>query len=184
MNNFVSNATNDINEKLAWAVRSFDKLLINKKDKNEVQDNFWSFLYAFQTSWFYYNRLIKELTLELSKSKREELSKNVINAWKSTELSLNERNSWDILQGLRNEDTHSTPIKANYEIKIVILTDFNDEVFIDYDGTPFSSISEEIFVIYNQKEYGLEFLARNGIESVKKLIKYLPNIKNNWWLHV
>jgi hypothetical protein len=179
MDNFVRNATNDINVKLDWAIRSFDKLMSNKKDKNEIQDNFWSFLTAFQTPWFYYNRLIKELTPELSDKKRKELSVKVINAWKSTELSENERISWDILQDLRNEDTHIIPIKTNYEIKIVVLTDFDDVVLTDYDGTPLISNSEEIFVIFNQKEYGIECLAKNGIESVKKLIEYLPNI-NNW----
>ena len=180
MDNYIRNAVNDINVKLDWAIRSFDKLMSNKKDKNEIQDNFWSFLTAFQTSWFYYNRLIKELTPDLSDKKRKELSVKVIDFWKSTELSENERISWDILQDLRNEDTHRIPIKTNYEIRIVVFADSDGAILVDSDGAYLTGNSEEIFVIFNGKEFDIEYLAKNGIDSVKKLIEFLPNIKNNW----
>jgi hypothetical protein len=180
MDELIKNTINDINEKLGWANRSFDKLKKNRKEKNEIHDNFWAFLTAFQQTWYYYNRLIKELTPNLSKEERKKLSFSLINNWKINQLTESERFSWDLLQKLRNDDAHRVPVKANYEIKVVFLTDFDDTVFTDYDGTPFCEDSEEISVIFNEKEYNIEYLAKNGIESINKLIKYLPNIKNNW----
>ena len=115
--------------------------------------------------------MIKELTPDLSEEKRKELSLSLINNWKVNQLNESERISWNILQELRNNDTHSVPVKPNYEIKIVFLTDFDDTVFADYDGTPFCEDSEEISVLFNEKEYDIEYLAKNGIESIKKLIK-------------
>ena len=179
MDKLIKVTIDDINVKLGWAIRSFDKLIANKKNINEIQDNFCSFLTAFQQSWNYYNRLIEELTPELSKEKRKELSLRVINDWKVNQLSQNERISWKILQKLRNNDTHRAPVQTNYEIKIVLLTDYDGAIFTDYDGTHFSATSEVIYVIFNNNEYDIEYLAINGIESIKKLIKYLPSIKNN-----
>ena len=176
MEEIINKTIQDIKDKLEWAKRSLEKLKTNRTDKNEIQDNFWSFLTAFKTIWFYYNRMIEELTPNLSKEKR----KDIINNWKSQKLSENEQISWDILHELRNQDTHNVPVKTNYEIRLEILTDYDDAVFTDYDDTPFSADVEVIFVIYNGNEYEIEYLTNNGIECINKLIKYLPNLKNNW----
>lgn len=176
MNELVNKTILDINEKLGWANNSFDKLVINKKDVNEVQYNFWSFLTAFQQSWFYYNKLIKELNPTLQGEKLKALSLKIINDWKENDLDEKERISWDVLQTLRNHDTHFDPVKANYEIKFVSLADCNGYLLKDRDGAYLLVKSEELIIQFNEKEYDLENLVTNGIKCVNKLIDYLPNI--------
>jgi hypothetical protein len=180
MDNFIEKAIRNIDEKLGWASRSFDKLQANKKDQNEIKDNFWSFLSAFQQGWYYFNKLIVELTPDLSKKKQEDLSKTLINDWKIMNLTESQRISWDVLNRLRNHDTHYDPVKANYEIRLELITDSDGDIFTDYDGTPFMANCGGVYITFNNKEYDIEFLITNGLDSIRKLIEYLPNIKNNW----
>lgn len=179
MDNIIKKVICDIDEKLGWANRSFHKLKANKKDQDENNDNFWSFLSAFQQGWYYFNKLIVELTPNLSKKKREDLSKSLINDWKKKNLTDSQRISWDVLNKLRNHDTHYDPIKANYEIRLKLLTDYNGSIFTNYDGTPFVAYCDALCINYENKEYSIEFLCTNGLDCIRKLIEYLPNIKIN-----
>ncbi|WP_289056257.1 hypothetical protein [Carboxylicivirga marina] len=177
MSNPVDNAICNIETKLDWAIRSYNKMLSSSDDNDELKDSFWSFLSAFQTSWFYYNKLIEELYPDLSTKKRKQKSLEIINSWKKRELSESELKSWDTLQTLRNEDTHRIPLKANYELRSDIATDFNGDVFTDYDGTPFTIEADHVFVVFNQEEFSIKYLAENGIESIRKLMQFLPRLK-------
>lgn len=178
MDSIINKTILELNEKLGWAVRSYDKILENKKNKIELQDNFWSFLSAFQQIWFYFSKMIQELYPNLSKKKLSNLSITLIEQWKKENLNEKEKVSWKILQELRNEDTHRTPVSSNYTLKEGLLMTENEKILITEDGKLITVTSESIFVVFEDKEYNIETLSTNGISAIKKLIKYIPDIMN------
>ena len=176
MDSLLDTAKQDIQEKLEWAKRSFQKLQKNKNDYSEIKDNFWSFLSAFQQSLNYYNKFIEESKSYKSKNQLKKTKKELINNWKSKMLTNDENVAWEVLNKLRNHDTHNNPVQPNYEIKLMLCVDDDESVFLDYDGVPFVIPSKRIGLYYDNKKYDIEYLCQNGIISIEKLIEDLQAI--------
>jgi len=167
----------EVNDKLGWAIRAYEKIRKNKKDKYELQDNFWSYLSAFQQAWFYFSKLVQELNPDLSKKKLSELSKTLIEEWKYEKLNDTEKTSWEILQKLRNDDTHRAPVNSNYVIKKHALKTNSGKILTTNSGKILVGTSEKTIVLFEGKEHDIERLTSNGISAIRKLINYMPLIK-------
>lgn len=177
MNEITSKNTIKINDKFCWAIRSSEKIKLNKTDKNELQDNFWSFLTAFQQIWYYFSGFIQELNPHISKNKISRLSQAIIEEWKCEMLNEAEKKSWDILHKLRNYDTHSAPVTSNYILKNKLLISNGKKILTTNTGKYLTFSSGNITVLFEGKEYDIDKLTSNGLTAINKLIDYMPLIE-------
>jgi hypothetical protein len=177
MNNITQNTLEQINTKLEWAIRSIKKIENSNKDKIEIQDNFWSFLTAYQQIWFYFNRWIEIQFPLLKPNERKEFAKNMIETWKTTKLDDAERNAWDTLQKLRNHDTHREPIYPEVIEKTIVFHNGQGIVFRNSEGKIFCTKDIKHVVQLDEIEYNVFSLSHYGIIAVKKLIEFIHEIK-------
>jgi hypothetical protein len=171
MDSGVSQTIDSIREKLDWAIRSLDRIKRSNDSKIVIQDNFWSFITAFQQAWYYYNNLIQIKTPEISSKQRNEIGKHIIERWKMDKLTGEEKISWDILQAIRNYDTHTEPILPIIIERETMLIDDVGTCLVDDQGRVLSlGKTTQYFVYLNKNEYEILQLANNGIKAIKKLL--------------
>ena len=176
MDELTANTIREIEEKLGWAKRSVQKIKDNPENENELKDNFWSFLAAFQQAWFYTGKFIAEKHPELSKIKRDSLIKIIINDWKENNLTENEINAWNILNQLRNSDVHDKPALPNYEIRTHFITTIDGKFIVTtIGGKRIVAQSKNLNIFFKGKEHNIYLLMSGGISSVQKLLSFLPN---------
>ena len=176
INEILIKKANEIASKLEWGKRAGEKINAKIDNQIEVQDNFWTFLASFQQAWFYFGKCIEEIFPNHTQKERNILTKNTINNWKQKELTKEEKEAWEILQNLRNKDTHHEPISPNYEIKYQPLLTGNGDYIICGSGERIVIEEFELFVIYENNKYAIHFLIQNGTSSVEKLIDFIKNI--------
>ncbi|WP_405563939.1 hypothetical protein [Polaribacter sp. Asnod6-C07] len=164
-----------IEDKLGWSERSFIKMSDKKADYLEIQDCFWSFLSSTQQVRFYFSKYIHHMNSDLSNKKKSELVKKNLDNWKKNSLIKEEVLSWNLLNELRNEDTHDESVITNYEIKDFKLSDGNGNLISDGRGVILSFGVSGYYVRYKNKDYEIIDLSKNGLESSKKLLEYLEN---------
>ncbi len=169
----------DLKVKLGWAERCYSKMKQNKTDLQEIQDNFCGFLAAFQQTRYYFENMLLEKHQGLSGSKRKKLKISVIEGWKTDFLNNNECMSWNVLNELRNGDTHRKPVQANYEIKNFALSAGFGKAIWAGPGKAIGFTSKNYLVAYQNIDYDMFSLTENGISTIKKLIDFV-NDENNW----
>lgn len=176
MDELTANTIREIEEKLGWAKRSVQKIKEDPENNIGLKDNFWSFLAAFQQAWFYTGKLIAKKHPQLSKSKKESLTKSIINDWKENNLTENEKDAWNILNQLRNSDVHDKPALPNYEIKTHFITTVGGKfILTTTSGKQLITRSINLSIFFEGKEYNIYLLMNGGISSVQKLLTFLPN---------
>ena len=126
---------------------------------------------------FTFRKRIKDLNPHLTKGLLSDLSKTLIEEWKNEYLNDAERISWKILQQLRNDDTHRAPVNSNYELKEHELITKSGQIITTIDGNIIVFASENITVLFEGKEFDILGLTLNGISAIRKLINYMPLIK-------
>lgn len=177
MNNENLQTVERIKDKLAWAIRSLNKIKNSQHDKIEIQDNFWSFITAFQNAWNYYNHLIALKNPDISSKKRSSIGKQIIELWKKNKLSESEKKSWDVLQGIRNYDTHTEPVKPEIiERETILVGDMGSYLVDEQDRFLSGGTITQYFVYFNGVEFEILEIANNGINAIKKLIDYIPTL--------
>lgn len=162
-----------IEDKIGWSERSYKNLSDKKKEYLEIQDSFWSFLSSTQQIKYYFSKFITDTNKELSDKKRSPLIKDKLDEWKKSILVEEEVLSWNLLNELRNGDTHDEPVMANYEIKNFNLSDGMGNVISAGNGLILSFGIEGYYVRYKNKDYDIKTLSKNGLISSKKLLEYL-----------
>jgi hypothetical protein len=159
----------NLNEKLGWAERSHQRIVADLKNEDNVKDHFWSYLTAVQTAWFYFSRWVKENPTII------ESANVLIDRWKIDNLNNDERDSWDLLRNLRNEDTHDNPVSANYSIVKKLLISANGEFLVTADGKFFVTESQQLQVEYNHQQYDIASLVVHGLSCLNKLIQFISS---------
>jgi hypothetical protein len=167
----------NLNEKLGWAERCFQLIKSNRSNENIVNDNFWGFLTAVQQSWYYLNRFNDDLNQGMSKRKKSNFSKQEIENWKNTKLTTEEKDSWNLINKLRNQDTHEAPVKPNYRIVRRVFRTKGGKIFVNGNGKILVSTGKYIEVIFENKIYNIDVIGETGITAIKKLIEYIRKNK-------
>jgi hypothetical protein len=167
-----------ISEKLDWAIRSLARIQQSGHDRLLIQDNFWSFLTAFKQSWFYYFHLVADLNPHLTSKQRNKLGIEIIEKWKEKKLNPEEQTCWNVLQALRDFDTHSQPLLPTVEEREGILANELGQLLMADDNTVLSlGTMTFYFIRYEGQEYQVINLANNGISALRKLLQFIPEIK-------
>lgn len=175
-------AVNNVEIKLEYAKRLYTKMENAKigDDLVNIQDNFVAYLSAFQQCLNYYSNLIASLYPTLETKQRGKINKRIIENWKSNELTSDELKSWNILNKLRNHDTHVTPVQAKDEEINFILTDENDNYIVTEKGERLIVDTEmRYYASYEGKDHNIFELAKYGIPAIEKLIVFIPTITIN-----
>ncbi len=133
----------------------------------DVQDNFWGFLTALQQSWNYFYRLVSDINPELSKRQTKEKAKLLIERFKQDELNQNERKAWNIIQAMRNHDTHSEPVMPEIKEKKVFLT--RNSKFLTMDGKLLYKKKTSYVVVFENQDIDVLEISSAGINAIKKL---------------
>ena len=81
---------------------------MGKEENNPtvVQDHFWSFIHGAQLIWYYFGTYCSNKGL----SKGE--ARGIVNSWKDRLEDRSEADAWDIINSLRNEDVHVSPVRT------------------------------------------------------------------------
>ncbi|SDS11309.1 hypothetical protein SAMN05216490_0564 [Mucilaginibacter mallensis] len=168
---------NNITDKLDWGIRSLKKIQISNHDKLEIQDNFWSFLTAFQNAWNYYNHLIALKNPSLNSKQRNKVGIELIENWKKSKLSDQEIAAWDILNKLRNTDTHLKPVKPEIiERELMLVTDMGFYLVDDQGRFLSAGAIIKYYIYFNEAEHDIIELAEHGVSAIKKLIDFIPTL--------
>ena len=167
----------NITQMLEWSSRSLENIKTSEHSKIVIQDNFWSFITGFKTSWYYFCRWTNEISPNLSKQEIKCLRINTIEEWKGNNLNESEVLAWDVLQKVRDNNTHEKPIFPKIE-EIDHFLDIGDGSFLDTGNGGFLITKQEVkyFITFEDEKYEIIELAINGLNAFKKLIKFIPKI--------
>lgn len=163
-------------EKYAWAVQTssiikqqalvqYQSGLIPNylKDFTEIKRSFWAFLQAYQQIRFYQGAWAKQTT---GQNKGTEL----LDKWKDKFLTNEQIQAWDILNKLRNADTHDEPVLPDISLRHVARATHSGRVRIRHDGRIRVATVEYLAVSSEGKTHDLLDLITTNINLMRLFI--------------
>ena len=148
----------NMQEKVAWATRSLERMRLAKTAKNrvDVQDHFWSFLHAAKLVWFYFGGWVDQNPTGRS-------AKTRIKPWEQS-LAPDEQATWSTVHALRDADVHVQPVDANRQRGIAVR---DRGVVVSWRGVV---VVERYVVNHDGREIDAFKLCENAIPLLRRFV--------------